>query len=664
MVNPNIFSRWINPQKRSPFKLEDMAAVLDLLPQAALLVDWNDYRITLANALATELTAYMRSELVGMEITAILSSDDPDVSIKEALQTSSLYEVQPNFHITMRSGAKVRVKVAGLLDAYGKWILISLETEKQREQKNVEEQRALNLWQHLGNLSDALRKNDLKQALTSILETACLTLSADCAAIYQAESDNPMLIRVAEWGECEYLPQQAPPQELVSTQDTYIWMRRMHPVTSLQSQAQKKGMAYLACAPLGQFYARVGLIILAGKNPPSALIPVILPVIASFTATSMEMTTRVLNLEDEIEEKNYLVEAAEQLKDNIEDNLILVGADRAIFDFNRAAEQSLGYTSKEVFSQSVEKILICSERLEPLLTMALQGEASPELNEIKLYRRNGQAFAARLRIVPCQVSPASVGAAILFFDLSEKEQILQRNEQLEQRAVLGEVTASFAHEVRNPINNISTGLQLLELNLPEDDPNQENIKRLQQDCNRLTALIKSGLSFVRPMEYKMEPIQVEALLKNLLLAWKHRLDRSNVQYQLQVDPNLPQVEGDPRAMDQIFTNLINNAIDAMSDNAADHPKLLGVKAYVSHNSTEPDKVQISITDSGSGIPEDIRERIFEPFFTTKQGGTGIGLAIVKRIVTAHKGSIHVESVPGGTVFQVRLPVYHDKMLRI
>jgi signal transduction histidine kinase len=277
-----------------------------------------------------------------------------------------------------------------------------------------------------------------------------------------------------------------------------------------------------------------------------------------------------------------------------------------------------------------------------------------------LYRRNGQTFPASLQIIPINTETGLGGVIIIFQDISEREQFRIRNEILEQRALLGEVTASFAHEVRNPINNISTGLQLLEiklleLNLPPGDANLENVKRLQQDCNRLTELIKSGLSFIKPIEYKMEALDLGSLMKNLLDRWQHRLQQNNILCQFQVENGLPQVEGDPRAMEQVFTNLISNAAQAMHTEDTEGSGTLAIKIQSLRNAGERPLVEVSVSDTGPGIPEDIRDRIFEPFFTTKQGGTGIGLAIVKRIVTAHKGSISVTSIPGVTVFRVHFP---------
>jgi signal transduction histidine kinase len=136
----------------------------------------------------------------------------------------------------------------------------------------------------------------------------------------------------------------------------------------------------------------------------------------------------------------------------------------------------------------------------------------------------------------------------------------------------------------------------------------------------------------------------------MLERMQSRMAQNNVKYSLQLEDGIPPVDGDLRALEQVFTNLISNAIQAMPEGGT-----IVVKSRRQHGTEDREDVEISISDTGPGIPNEIRDRIFEPFFTTKPNGTGLGLAIVKRIVTAHKGSISVNSVPGGTVFQIHLP---------
>ena len=237
-------------------------------------------------------------------------------------------------------------------------------------------------------------------------------------------------------------------------------------------------------------------------------------------------------------------------------------------------------------------------------------------------------------------------------DLSAHEESEVRNQQLEQRALLGEVTAIFAHEVRNPINNISTGLQLMAINLPSDDPNQEVIGRLLDDCNRLTHLMQSVLTFSRPPENKFQQVELADLIPTLLERWRPRLARLKVNHEFKCSTEDTTVVGDPRALEQVFSNLIGNAVEAMKVTGGS----LCIHIRPSHLEGGRQHIKVNVIDDGPGIPPDLIDRIFEPFVTTNRNGTGLGLSIAKRIVSAHKGTISVSSVPGGTVFQVIFPL--------
>jgi len=257
----------------------------------------------------------------------------------------------------------------------------------------------------------------------------------------------------------------------------------------------------------------------------------------------------------------------------------------------------------------------------------------------------------QIKVIPVLSGEETRAIMVLLTDISEHEQSKAVTQQLEHRAILGDYTAAFAHDVRNPINNISTGLQLLAAIMPENDPNMDVINRMQGDCTRLNHLMEAFLAFSRPLELKFESFGVEQFLKRILDRWQPRMARVNVKSTLFVDPKVVNITGDPRSLENVFTNLISNAVEAMTDSG----DTLAVKAVMSTEIDGRPAVEISISDNGPGIPQDIQEHIFEPFVTTRKAGTGLGLAITKQIVTAHKGSIRVNSFPGGTVFTVKIP---------
>ena len=202
---------------------------------------------------------------------------------------------------------------------------------------------------------------------------------------------------------------------------------------------------------------------------------------------------------------------------------------------------------------------------------------------------------------------------------------------------------------------VAAVLQLLASRMGEDDPNQEVINKIQSDCSRLDHLMEPVLAFSRPMEHRFEPVDVGILLVRLMDRYRPRMARLNIVPFIQVEENCPKSMGDARALERVFINLINNAIDAMNKGGG----TLAIHVSINHAVINHTQIEVAVSDNGTGIPDDIREKLFEPFVTSKQKGTGLGLAITKRIVTAHQGSIAVNTFPGGTVFQVYLPAIQD-----
>jgi two-component system sensor histidine kinase AtoS len=145
-------------------------------------------------------------------------------------------------------------------------------------------------------------------------------------------------------------------------------------------------------------------------------------------------------------------------------------------------------------------------------------------------------------------------------------------------------------------------------------------------------------------------------MERLLERWHPRMTRLNIDMHVRVEENVPLAVADARALDQVLTNLISNALTAMKDKGGS----LAVKVERANEKEGKAWVSISISDTGPGIPDEIGDKIFEPFYTTSPQGTGLGLAITKRIILAHKGKINVTSFPGGTIFTVLLPGMENK----
>jgi signal transduction histidine kinase len=238
--------------------------------------------------------------------------------------------------------------------------------------------------------------------------------------------------------------------------------------------------------------------------------------------------------------------------------------------------------------------------------------------------------------------------------LFESQRQLSQSEKL---AALGQVTAMMAHQIGTPLNSISGYIQLMlqEGNFSFTD--QERLKIIESQLDRLADSVKNLLSFTRQPKPQLRPLDVNEILRELILLSEPWLFSRNVKLFFSLSPGLPPVLGDSTHLQTVFLNLITNALDAMPNGG-----LLVIKTQevLPQSSSENGKwLKISVTDTGIGITEESKKRIFDPFFSTKKigEGTGLGLAICEKIIKEHSGRLDVESEVGkGSTFFVFIPI--------
>lgn len=638
--------------------LAEIESLLEIYPGAALLVDLRNQRLLLINDQALELCAYPRAELIGKPlVTLFKDADEPAFWATPAPEPMSF-----TLSLSRRNKPSLDVEITRAdLAPSGYWALFSLEPVHVLEKRHAEIQRRVEMQKSMETINAAFAQTGLEAAIQMALQGSQQITGAHLLSVYLQDLDqkgrDPKLERFSHLGPAETLPTQLPAQELVALRTPQFWTPGKRPISALHRAARAAGLTYVATAPLGPPQALIGFFVLAGDSliAPDSLIHQV-KLLADAISTLLEAHSRLSGLQASLDAELHRSLVFNLIENSVEDGIIVLSPDQKIVRMNRSAERTLGYSSLEAHGRPVTDILITTGSLTPALNLAMEGIQTFRDENLNLYRRSGQAFHARMSFIPSIENEKVHDIVILFQDLTEQEHIEVQAQQLEQRALLGEVTAIFAHEVRNPINNISTGLQLMAMNLPENDPNQEIISRLGQDCDRLSELMKSVLAFSRPTEFEMEAVDLGMLIGRLLERLRPRLANARVTPHLQVEPDLPPVRGNLRALEQVFINLINNAIQAMSENGG----TVALKVQQVKGQSERKFAEVSVADNGPGIPKEILDRLFQPFFTTKSEGTGLGLAITKRIVTAHRGSIRVNSFPGGTLFQVRLPLMEGK----
>ena len=244
-------------------------------------------------------------------------------------------------------------------------------------------------------------------------------------------------------------------------------------------------------------------------------------------------------------------------------------------------------------------------------------------------------------------------AAILYNQQSHMQEVKTLEIEVlhrERLSALGNLAATVAHEIRNPLNAISMGLQRLKVEFqPTDD--QEQYSRVTElmlgEVHRLNSIVEQFLSLARPLEIKPEGLRVQDVLNELATLVECEAQQSKVQIQVVAPLTLPPLKADREYLRQTLLNLILNGLQAMPEGGT-----LTLKANTSNGN-----FLISVTDTGIGIAPENRTRIFEPYFTTKAKGSGLGLAIARRIIEAHGGTITVFSEAGqGCRFQIALPI--------
>ncbi len=621
---------------------QEFSYLLNAFSEAAVVLDLKTLYIYQSNPAFIQLTAFSQIELAGMSIVDIL----PDFSMDFF---SSGEPLTANLSRRKRNPMPVIVQ-GSLLNPEQSWGLLTFIPEA----KHAESQGAWqsDLFQGFTDLATIREEPTLEKSLIKGFGITRLISRARMICMYKADSQQPRLIRISFDKHSEIFPEILPSNDLVQLSTPSLWIPGKKVMAELQRAALVSNLSYVSTIPLGQKNALFGLLVVGDQDssPPDRLENIMM-VLSSHLTAALQHYILIDNLRKEVQHQKLTADIRGTIFEHSQEGILYISTDLHIIEINPAAEWMLQYAAWEVKNQPVSNVIIGPDRLMTVLESCLQGMPTHNMGNVSVHRRNGQSFPAHVQVLPVLKDKEVIGIVMFIRDISEHEQIRLRSQQLEQRALLGEFTAIFAHEVRNPINNISTGLQLISARLPEEDVNIDVLNRMLGDCTRLDHLMESILAFSKPQELRLEKINIDQFLQRILDRWRPRLTRVNVQPFFSAAQNIPQINGDPRALEQVFTNLISNAIDAMSQNGG----TLAIHVNPDHSLPNRPQVEIRVSDNGPGIPDEISERMFEPFVTTKSHGTGLGLAITKRIVTAHQGNITVKSFPGGTIFHVYLP---------
>src|SRR5690349_8057799 len=331
----------------------------------------------------------------------------------------------------------------------------------------------------------------------------------------------------------------------------------------------------------------------------------------------------------------------------LEDGLLLFTRDARAVMVSPAAEKFLGAPAGEFLGRRVTDIFPPGHPLHEALH--IEGEELSEITaEADLETSDGPK-RVNVSVQAIQEGGERMGALVTLRDLDSLESIDTQLKVSERLAALGRITAGVAHEVKNPLNSMRLWLENLKesLSAESDGASQQAVQVLDKEIDRLDAVVKRFLDFTRPMDIRLEQTQLAELLKEVLEIAKPQLEKSNILLAQLLPIDVPEVYVDRALLKQAVLNLVLNAAEAMPNGG----KLRLVL------SRRGEMAEITVGDTGKGIPPENQQKIFQLFFTTRPGGSGIGLASTFRIVELHNGSIDFTSEVGrGTTFRIELPL--------
>jgi two-component system sensor histidine kinase PilS (NtrC family) len=446
---------------------------------------------------------------------------------------------------------------------------------------------------------------------------------------------------------------------------TFVYIFPIFAAATLLGRRGGLGMAGLASILYGglinlEFYGVLSPVVTgAPPRPQTYLVFQVFINISGFflvALLSSHLAERLRETARRLEERSLDLRTLESLHRDVvasvPSGLMTLDPAGRVVAFNRAAEAITGYTEAQVRDRSYEAAGFSEV---PGVTAFVAGGGPPPAvagGEVTVVRQDGGRIPVGISLSPLWDQEGRVlGLVAVFQDLSEKKRIEEQLRRADRLAVVGQLAASIAHEIRNPLAAISGSIQVLQEELQPHGQSRQLLDIILREADRLKLITGQFLDFVRPRTPLRKECELVTCLEETVLLLRQG-ERTGAEVVVGFAPSEAPVvvAADEDQLRQVFWNISLNAVQAMPEGGTlrielrDHP-----------GDPEAAAVAVEFSDTGGGIrPEDL-DRIFEPFFTTKESGTGLGLSIARRVVEELGGRIEVENRPGeGATFRVLL----------
>ena len=338
---------------------------------------------------------------------------------------------------------------------------------------------------------------------------------------------------------------------------------------------------------------------------------------------------------------------SEEVTRNMPSGLLIIGANGVISASNPAAEQALGV--KALVFRRYSEVLGESSMLSALIQQCLSDGAIFRREQAQHVAPDGTHHELGISISPIRRGQEkATGALCLLSDLTELASLQKQMQLRENLAALGELSAGIAHEFKNALATISGYAQLIQSE-PGAADTLENAGKILEQTRSITHVVTEFLRYARPLDISQEPVALRPLLDRVL----SEIQEVQPGVSISLEGDFPEVAGDEGLLRQAFLNLARNAAEASADNSSTPVVILrGSRS----ESSEETASRVHILDNGAGISPESLPNLFKPFFTTKVNGTGLGLAVVQKIIVQHGGQVEAHNrSEGGAEFIVTLP---------
>src|ERR1700704_4733499 len=344
------------------------------------------------------------------------------------------------------------------------------------------------------------------------------------------------------------------------------------------------------------------------------------------------------------------------------DAIVSKSLNGVITSWNKGAERLFGYAAEEAVGQNITMIIPPERRDEErtIVEQLTRGERVDRFETVRM-RKDGSLLDVSLTISPMKdAAGVIVGASKLARDITERKRAEAALRQaqadlayISRVTTMGELTASLAHEIRQPISaavtNARTCLRWLGRDAPDVAEASEAASRIVKDATRAADIISRISLLFKKGALQRELVDVNDVIREMIVLLRGEATRHSISIRIELAENLPKVMADPVQLQQVFMNLMLNAVEAMKEGS-------GRSELTIKSEAEDGQVLISIIDTGVGLSPEQVEQIFKAFFTTKDTGTGMGLPISRSIIESHGGRLWATGVPGsGATFQFTLP---------